>query len=79
MLIHLGEEPLPLGAGVTIIEKVVRAVFVRCAQTFTCPMIVRDNLTQRDVVFVHQVRRQLCGPLNRSRAAVTFVFTHLNG
>ena len=57
MLIHLGEEPLPLGAGVTIIKKVVWAVFVGGTKTFTCPMIVRDNLTQRDVVFVHQVRR----------------------
>lgn len=78
MRVHLGEEPLPLGTRMSVIQQEVRAVFVGLAQALACPVVVRDNLTQWDVVFIHQVSCELGGALDGRRPTVPPVFTHLN-
>ena len=76
--IHLSKEPLPLGPGVPIIEKVVRAVFVRLAQATARPVVVGNHFAQRNIVLLHQVGRQLGGALKGGRPAIALIFTHFN-
>ena len=43
MFVDLGKEPLPLGTGMTVIEQVVGAVFMRLAEAAAWPVVVRHD------------------------------------
>ena len=77
VVFHSGLKPSPLFPRPPVIEKEMRAVLMRRIHTVAGPMIMRNDLGERNPMLIHQVGRELGRPINRPTQTVPLVLSHL--
>ena len=80
--LHFVEKALPLAPGLSVVEEEMGTVFV--AEIFAVfvsgsrPMLMRNDVADRDLVFPHQFGGKAGGAINGGGSGVACVLTHFN-
>lgn len=72
VIIHAGNKPAPFIAGTFLIQQ-------RSWACFATPVVVRDNIAERNIVLGHQASRQFGSTVISLGLAVRTYLAHLNG
>lgn len=82
MALNLIKKGLPLGAGPAIRHQEIGAIFmseifaIRVADAL--PVLVRDNMTEGDVMLAHEVSGEASGAVKGSSTRVSTIFAHFD-
>jgi hypothetical protein len=78
VVVHVIEEAAPLGAWAAIFQEEMRAVLVGRVSASAWPMVVRDNVFERDSIPLHHESGELGGAVESCAAAVSAMFAHFD-
>lgn len=76
--LHAPEKPVPIAAGSAVFEQEMGAIFIGWFLAATWPMVMRNDVFDRDPVNVSDVSGEACGFVDGEGEVIAAVFAHFD-